>query len=83
MECYYLMVGDLFWCDVDVKWQEVQELDELVQQFLVGGGQIEKVGYKMCELLDIFVINFMRMLVYNGVLVENLLFKVKFVVLCV
>ncbi|MDU0531457.1 hypothetical protein Q8X06_04330, partial [Pseudomonas aeruginosa] len=57
--------------------QEAQELDELVQQFLAGGGQIEKVGYKMRELPDTFVINPMKTPVYNGALAENSSLKAK------
>ncbi|HGE2153700.1 TPA: hypothetical protein ACGJXQ_005453, partial [Pseudomonas aeruginosa] len=50
MERYHSTAGDPPRRDADVKRQEAQELDELVQQFLAGGGQIEKVGYKMREL---------------------------------
>ncbi|HGM6124918.1 TPA: hypothetical protein ACRNYL_004954 [Pseudomonas aeruginosa] len=57
--------------------KEAQELDELVQQFLAGGGQIEKVGYKMRELPDTFVINPMKTPVYNGALAENSSLKAK------
>ncbi|HEJ5290246.1 TPA: hypothetical protein ACKR0F_006368, partial [Pseudomonas aeruginosa] len=66
MERYHSTAGDPPRRDADVKRQEAQELDELVQQFLAGGGQIEKVGYKMRELPDTFVINPMKTPVYNG-----------------
>ncbi|MFU6621989.1 hypothetical protein ACM8AB_27955 [Pseudomonas aeruginosa] len=65
MERYHSTAGDPPRRDADVKRQEAQELDELVQQFLAGGGQIEKVGYKMRELPDTFVINPMKTPVYN------------------
>ncbi|ELK4822966.1 hypothetical protein RVS34_002303 [Pseudomonas aeruginosa] len=77
MERYHSTAGDPPRRDADVKRQEAQELDELVQQFLAGGGQIEKVGYKMRELPDTFVINPMRTPVYNGALAENSSLKAK------
>ncbi|HCE7990862.1 TPA: hypothetical protein NHR36_006454, partial [Pseudomonas aeruginosa] len=40
-------------------------------------GQIEKVGYKMRELPDTFVINPMKTPVYNGALAENSSLKAK------
>ncbi|HHJ1676260.1 TPA: hypothetical protein ACQGUZ_006458, partial [Pseudomonas aeruginosa] len=77
MERYHSTAGDPPRRDADVKRQEAQELDELVQQFLAGGGQIEKVGYKMRELPDTFVINPMKTPVYNGALAENSSLKAK------
>ncbi|ELC0914521.1 hypothetical protein RSZ15_002391 [Pseudomonas aeruginosa] len=77
MERYHSTAGDPPRRDADVKRQEAQDLDELVQQFLAGGGQIEKVGYKMRELPDTFVINPMKTPVYNGALAENSSLKAK------
>ncbi len=54
MERYHSTAGDPPRRDADVKRQEAQELDELVQQFLAGGGQIEKSGTRCasCQTLS-------------------------------
>lgn len=44
MERYHSTAGDPPRRDADVKRQEAQELDELVQQFLAGGGRSRKSG---------------------------------------